>query len=410
MLKYIWKNKIMLIIILLAFWLVPQTIGLSEQSQTESIVTAIGIDKQDNEFEVSLQYIIPNATDGPEGLKIVSEKGESVGSAIEKIKLQLGKLSGFAHCKFLAFNDEACEDNFTSLLDFLIRRKTNTNNIILINTPDSAKDLLSMSSKLDSDLYSFLNNNGSNNELEDFHDLRTVGDYYGSYFSPVKCMVINSVSIKDSSSGSASGSESGSGESSSGSQSSGSSTSESKKELENKGKLLIIKDAKKLITLTEEESDNLNLFNPRIKRDNFTVKNFSEGHLNNSNILFNVLNKIYTAKAYFKNGQPYYKVNLKLYVRTGEVISQNLSQKDYAVLQEDFSPKLVSAMREEVLKSLRLAEENFKKNNYDVIDCYNWFYKTKNKELKEYLKTLENKDEFIKNVNFEYNIEFVQTY
>ena len=409
MLKYIWKNKIMLIIILLAFWLVPQTIGLSEQSQTESIVTAIGIDKQQDEYEVSLQYIIPNSSNGPEGLKIVTEKGESVGNAIEKIKLQLGKLSGFAHCKFLAFNDKACEENFTSLLDFLIRRKTNTNNIILINTPDSAKDLLSMSSKLDSDLYSFLNNNGSDNELEDFHDLRTVGDYYGAYFSPVKCIVINSVSIKDSSS--ASGSESGSGDSSSVSQSAGaSSTSESKKELENKGKLLIIKDAKKLITLNEEESDNLILFNPKIKRDNFTVKNFSEGHLKNSNILFNVLNKIYTTKAYFKKGKPYYKINLKLYVRTGEVISQNLSQKDYAVLQEDFSPKLVNAMREEVLKSLKLAEENFKKNNYDVINCYNDFYKTKNKELKEYLKTLENENEFIKNVNFEYDIQFVQTY
>ena len=410
MLKYIWKNKIMLILILLALWLVPQTIGLSEQSQTESIVTAIGIDKNNNEYEVSLQYIIPNTSNGSEGLKIVSEKGESVGSAIEKIKLQLGKLSGFAHCKFLAFNDSACEENFTSLLDFFIRRKTNTNNIILINTPDSAKDLLSMSSKLDSELYSFLNNNYSNNELEDFHDLKTVGDYYGSYFSPVKCIFINSVSIKDNSS-SSSGNESGSSESTSGSQSSSSnSNSQEPKELENKGKLLIIKNAKKLLTLNEEESDNLNLFNPKVKRDNFTVKNYSEGHLKNADILFNVLNKLYSTQAYFKDGKPYYKINLKLYVRTGEVISQNLTQKDYAVLQEDFSPKLISKMQEEVLKNLKSAENNFKENNYDVIDCYAWFLKTRNKELKAYLKTLKNPEEFIKNVNFEYNIQFVQSY
>ena len=67
-------------------------------------------------------------------------------------------------------------------------------------------------------------------------------------------------------------------------------------------------------------------------------------------------------------------------------------------------------MREEVLKSLKSAENNFKQNNYDVIDCYAWFLKTKNKELKEYLKTLKNTEEFIKNVNFEYNIQFVQSY
>ena len=30
--------------------------------------------------------------------------------------------------------------------------------------------------------------------------------------------------------------------------------------------------------------------------------------------------------------------------------------------------------------------------------------------LKEYLKNLKNKEDFIKNVNFEYNIEFVQSY
>jgi len=259
-------------------------------------------------------------------------------------------------------------------------------------------------------LYSFLNNNYSNNELEDFHDLKTVGDYYGSYFSPVKCIFINSVSIKDNSS-SSSGNESGSSESTSGSQSSSSnSNSQEPKELENKGKLLIIKNAKKLLTLNEEESDNLNLFNPKVKRDNFTVKNYSEGHLKNADILFNVLNKLYSTQAYFKDGKPYYKINLKLYVRTGEVISQNLTQKDYAVLQEDFSPKLISKMQEEVLRNLKSAENNFKENNYDVIDCYAWFLKTRNKELKAYLKTLKNPEEFIKNVNFEYNIQFVQSY
>ena len=86
MLKYLWKNKVFLFLLILAVWLVPSTIGLSEQSQTESIVTAIGIDKQNSEFEVSLQYIVPNVSNGPEGLKIISQKGDSVGDAVEKTK------------------------------------------------------------------------------------------------------------------------------------------------------------------------------------------------------------------------------------------------------------------------------------------------------------------------------------
>ena len=411
MLKYLWKNKVFLFLLILAVWLVPSTIGLSEQSQTESIVTAIGIDKQNSEFEVSLQYIVPNVSNGPEGLKIISQKGDSVGDAVEKIKLQLGKLSGFAHCKVLVFNDKASEENFTGLLDYLLRRKTNTNSIILINTPDSAKDLLSMSSKLDSDLYSFINNNGNPNEFGDFHDLKTIGDYYSTYFSPVKCLAINSVSVKESqnSSGDSFSSSGGSSQSNSSESSSGSS-SETKKEFENKGKLTIIKNSKKLLTLTEEESDNLLWFNPNIKRDTFTIEDYSEGYLKNAKILFNISNKIYKTKASFEGGVPHFEVSIKFYIRTGEVISNDLKQVDYETLQRNYSPKLLKAMEQKMLSSLKLAENNFKENSYDVIKCYETFYKTKNKELKQYLKTLSNTEDFIKTVVFDYKIEFIQGY
>ena len=41
-------------LLLLGLWLVPNVIGLSEQSRTESIVTAIGIDKNNEDYEVSV--------------------------------------------------------------------------------------------------------------------------------------------------------------------------------------------------------------------------------------------------------------------------------------------------------------------------------------------------------------------
>lgn len=411
MLKYIWKNKILLILLILGLWLIPKVIGLSEQSRTESIVTAIGIDKNNEEYEVSLQYIVPSTTDGPEGLKINTQKANSVGEAIEKIKLQLGKISGFAHCRFLVFSDSACEEDFTQLLDFLLRRKTNTNNIVLVNTPDSSKELLSISNKLDSDLYSFLDNNSSENEFGDFHDLKTIGDYYNVYFSPVKCLLVNRVKLKsvsDNTSSSDQSSNSGSGENGQ-EQSSSQNGNQEKKEFENKGEQIVLKDNKKLITLSEQESDDLSWFNPDIKRDQFIIKNYSENNLKNASILFNVLNKKLYKKAYFKDGKPNFDITLRLYIRTGEIVGDNVGKRDYEVLQRYLSDKLKRAMREVILSSLKNAENNFKLNNYDVIECYNNFYKFKNKELKKYLeKNPQAKQNFINEVKFNYNIEFVQ--
>lgn len=405
MLKYIWKNKVLLIFVLLAFWLVPNAIGLSEQSKTESIITAIGVDKINNEFEVSLQYIVPSSNNTSEELKLTTQKGNTVGEAIENIKLQQGKLSGFAHCRFLAFNDEACKENFIEVLDYLLRRKTNTNNILLINTPESAKELLSISNKLDSDLYSFLNNSGSNNDLGDFHNIKTIGDYYEAYFSKVKCLAINSVNVK---SEKTQEDESQSSDMSKSAQSSTEAGSSQKnKKFENKAIQIILKNDKKLITLSEQESDNLAWFNPKIKKDNFSIKNFNEDNLKNAKILFNVNNKIVTSKASFKDNQPHLNVKVKIYVRTGEVDSENLQKKDYQVLQKKYSKELTNKMKEEIVNNMKSAEKHFKENNYDVINCYNNFYKFKNKELKEYLKT-NKKEDFIKNVIFDYKVEIIQ--
>ena len=253
--------------------------------------------------------------------------------------------------------------------------------------------------------------NGFSNEFGEFYNLKTIGDFYDSHFSSVKCISINRVKIKDTSSQESSGKQEQSQESSSSANSGeapqNSTSSQAKKEFENKGELIIIKNAKKLLTLNEKQSDDLSWFNPEIKQDQFSIENYSEGHLKNSTILFNVSNKLYNTKVYFLNNTPTMEVNLKLYVRVGEVVSKNLKQSDYEGLQKNYSTKLKRAMNENLLSSLKSAEEHFKQNSYDVISCYDTFFKFENKKLKEFLKNSSSQD-FIKNVNFVYNIEFVQ--
>ena len=412
MLKNILKNKFLLVICLLIVWLVPNTISVPEQSRTETIVIAVGVDKDKDEYEVSLQYIIPHASTSSESLNLISEKGKSVDECIQKINKELGKFSGFAHCRVIAFNDEACEYNTTQILDSLLRKKTNTNNIVLISTPKSAKDLLTTSNNLDSNLYTFLNNSAFSNELRGYEDLTSIGDYYDCFFGFCKCLKVNIIEVeesKESSSGDGSGGGSENSEQESGSGSGGGGQSKDKgKKLKNEGKLLIIKNEKKLISLSKEESENLNWFNKNVEKMHFEIKNISDEYLKNANLTFNVSRKEVSYKPYFKDGTPNMDVKVKVHLNLVQILSEKITQENYKINHDFLTNKVNEEISKSILEKLTQAENNFKQNKYDVLSLEEMFYKFCNKEYKAYTNSkLENRY-FLEDVNFNYYVEIVK--
>ena len=413
MFKYIWDKKFLILILLLAVLLVPKTISVPEQSRTETIVIAVGIDKVEDEYEISLQYVIPHASTSSESLDMISEKDKTVDGAIQKINKELGKVSGFAHCRVLVFNDKAGEENITNFLDDIIRKKTNTNNIVLISTPESAKDVLETSNNLDSNLYTFLNNSAFSNELRGYEDLKSVGDYYDSYFGLSKCLRVNVIDVeseeeKSQGDGSGGGSETSSQNGGSDAGASGGGSEKESKKLKNEGKILIIKDAKNLVTLSKEESENLNWFNKDIKKTDFEIKNFSDENLTNADITFHVFNKSVNLKPSFKNGRPFLDVNINIHLKPTQIISENLSQENYKINHDFLTNNLKNEVVLQIINKMKTAEQNFKLNKYDVIDCEELFYKFCNKEYKNFVKNKLGDRVFIEAVVFNYNVEVIK--
>lgn len=413
MLKYLWKNKFLILILILIVTMCPITISLPEQSRTESIVTGVGVDKKEDEYEVSIQYVVPQSSGGQENLKVSKQKGKSVGEVFEKLNLELGKTLGFAHCRFIAFNEDAGKDNLTKILDYLLRQKTNTNNIVLILTEGSAGDLLSTAKGIDSDLYTFLSNSSSSNQFKEYNDLTTVGDFYRSYFGDSNCLAVYIVDTESSSSGGKAGSTSGeSGASGSGSSgggsSSDSSSGESEKQINNQERIAIVKEGKVYINLDAEQSNDIVWFNGNIKRLIFKIENIQDERLGKMDTMVNIFKRMVTKKVYFDDkGNPNMDLDIKSYIRTSQIIADTLEQEDYEISQNHFESDLLDEIKKEALKKVKRAEEHFKANNYDVIDCYELFHKYQSKKLKEYLKT-HSRDEFIKQVIFHYNFSFIQ--
>lgn len=417
MLKKLFKNKVLLIIFAFALWLVPVTISIPDQSSTEVIITAIAVDKdaQKDEYEVTLQYILPTSPDNSENLKTTSQKDKSVHKAIEKLNFQLGKYSGIAHCRFVIFNEDASKDNLTNVLDSFLRQKTNSNNIVLLCAEKNAKEVLQTSKNLDSNLYSFLNNAAFSNELKNYKELKTIGDYYESYFGHNKSIKINVLGVqeesKDSSS-SSSGGSSGGESSSEGGGSQGSSSSSggksAQKEILNEGKSIIIKNSKQIAELSGEQNNNVNLFSKNVRRGSFEIKNFSDEYFTNANIVFDIRNKNTKTDVYFKDGKPVYDLYLKLFLRTSEISKEQLTEQDYEILQMQYSEKLIEEIKKTIIQKLKSAEKHFKENKYDVVYCQDKFYKFKNKEFKDFMKNLPDGQEFIENVTFNYTIDIVK--
>lgn len=415
--RYLWKNKILIVILLLLIIMFPSTISIPQQSRTENIVTAVGIDKTGDEYEVSIQYVIPYAGDGENTFKMSSAKGKSVAEAIETLSVETGRLSGFAHCRALVFNKEASEENLTELLDYFIRIKTNTNNIVLLCAKESSKDTLSAVKNFNGEFYTILNANGFSNDQRRYQDFKSIGDYYNSFFSPSKSIAISVIDLKEddsksSSSGGSSGGSSGNSLSSN-DLSSGGGGSESgggggEKKVSNAGEQVVIKDSKFVALLDKEQATHLAFFNPSIRDMNYRLDHFSDEKCNDVSIYFDIHDKSSKALVSFVDGKPHYTLDLTLNMRATEIVGQSVGENLYFLLNKKFTDTLKQRLTNGITANLRQAEEHFKQNKYDVVKCYETFYKFKNKEFKTYLNSLSQDKYFLEDITFDYKITINQ--
>ena len=154
--KRLFLNKYFIVLIVLMICFLPTAITQEAESESDAIVTAIGVDylPEEKNVELSLQIVVPTpSAQYSQQLSVVSAKDKSVARAVSDIELRLGKYISFPHCKVIAFNEDALIDGVEKHLDFIIRNKANGNNIVILGTKDSSKEMLKSISDIDNSLY-----------------------------------------------------------------------------------------------------------------------------------------------------------------------------------------------------------------------------------------------------------------
>lgn len=137
-----------LLILLLAFLFFTNDFGFIEVQKT-AIVTAVGIDRQEDTFIVTSQITLPKSNNGgdssganpPSSVQLTS-RGKTVADAFNQINAKTGWYPKLVFCNLIILGEKTLEKNIFDVLDFFLRSEYALDSALVCTCFGEAKELL----------------------------------------------------------------------------------------------------------------------------------------------------------------------------------------------------------------------------------------------------------------------------
>ena len=138
------------VVLFLAFLFFSNDFGLIDTQKT-AIVTAAGIDREGEEFILTTQIVVPQAS--PQGkstqaVQLVS-RGKTVSEAFEQINAKTGWYPKLVFCKLLLLGEKTTEQDVFDVLDFFLLDEYLTEACLVAACDGLAKDILDTNALVD---------------------------------------------------------------------------------------------------------------------------------------------------------------------------------------------------------------------------------------------------------------------
>ncbi|MBR2336822.1 MAG: hypothetical protein IKA61_02630, partial [Clostridia bacterium] len=149
------RSKFLLIAVAFVFVLfMTNDFGLVNIERT-AIIMALGIDydKESKEYEVTAQIAIPqpsSTASGENNDSLISEKGKTIASAIDKIGINTGWYPMLSFCNLVLLGESMMQLNVIESINYFIRTDKIQDSAYISACDGKAKDFLSSSTPLDS--------------------------------------------------------------------------------------------------------------------------------------------------------------------------------------------------------------------------------------------------------------------
>ena len=434
------RAPMLLALVLIAFCFFPAAIIAPSESAVNAIVTAVGLDKNDDGYEVTLMTFLSHPNQSySEQYEVITCSAPSVSEAFTNASLQVGKHISPFHTHTAIVSERLLAEDITSSLDYLSRVASLPQSCVLISTNVTSKQFLEFVQELDKE---------SDINLEDLlfytsnyilWKYTTINSFYEGYYSPVKASLLGHLTIEQgdvngipiantenvvglgssSGGGQSNGGESGSsrGNASNGSanqsnqkegapqsdseQSSGQNSGGAKQlQIVNDGSCLLIKEGKMQAHLTKEQLRGLNWLNSSTTGAVITLEDVSDENLDAAKLIYKVQRQQILDRIEYVGGVPVYTANIKLFIT---LLESNGSKEDTVESEEPvyISDTVRKLIERQVKTEINSSLEFLAQNNADTLDMYERFYQAKRAETKDFMQTQNiSPEEFLKNVVF----------
>lgn len=427
--SFVKKHTVIIILISISI-LFPQSFSYQSKLNMRVIVTAIGVDKTDDEYEVTLQIVMPKSSaeqsGGTASLGFISEKGKSVSEGIQKVAYKIGKTAGLSHVSTLIVGKSMLDGNLAKELDFFVRNTELNSVVMLLISPKSAKEMITQTKSL---------------EINEAIRLQKVFVYKQSSLNglmmPIEEFINNSLCLSASSA--ASGilitnegeeelgkntdatlelqkgeqSSTNSGDSNQSGQKGSGSEQQSKTQTEStqKGRIKYYNDVYyfkngKYINKFDKEEEIIGYYltNKAPNSGDITAENINGDYLKNAKISFKFRKQETKTDIIFENFLPKLIFNVSFTdVKIKEILNGGeIAPAIYEFQAESSNTNIKKAISQRVEECVKMAFDKAKKDGVDVFQFANMAYQHKPKEWKKYYD--EYGEAYLKNVEIEVNV------
>ena len=382
-------------------------IGASAELDRYAVITAIGVDKGENEesYEVSLLMFIPIAEQTfTENYKVISSEGNTLTEAINLAGLHVGRKIGLSHIKTIVINEDIISEDVTTVLDFLAKCRNVASSAKLITTNATAKDFLSSVEKLDTDSAIKIS------ELVNYnHDYIYAYDssielFFKRMFGPTHTALVPflkleeegseglSVAATDTQSSGGSG-----GQGSSGGQ-------EQPKEVLNDGDAYLFRYGRAVKFLDSDQVEDINMVCGGYKEGSLEIEHFTDEKFNDAKLSFEILNNTVRHRIIYQNDQPIFGIDLTLVLNLSEAVNKD-NEIEENIEFKNLSDSMLDAIEKKVREKFANAIAIMRENKADICNFYTVMYNSDKHKFMKFLESLEDAEDYLNNMVFKMSLK-----
>ena len=383
----VFRSKIFLLIFLITVLLFLSNDFKLINVEKTAIITAIAIDKSNEDYLATVQVAVPEATDtNTENQKaVISGKGKTVGEALKDIENATGWYPKLAFCNLIILGNNFKSENVIKVLDYFVKTLRVQDSAVVVFSEEKAYTLLEKATPMDN-ISSFaiqkiiLKDPGFDKNIATVNIKDFAVNYYGrnsSSYMPYISVKLAKEDDEKTSSGETSGNKTTSSNSES---TSGNSTNNKGETIFDATKTALFKNGVLVGILEKEQTLAFNLITADAVETAISVGIENNGET--TNYMLRILRNSRSIKIKKDNGKLKLYVNLNVYCKISDTDDKtyNGSYSDYTVLPKKVKEQAEINLKKDIEKLLNVSSNT----ECDVLKLDDRIYKYHNSFYSNY--------------------------